>query len=159
MTKARAPILTETHVSAGGIAFRPLEGTGFEIALISVGDPPRWQLPKGLVDRGETPETAATREVREEAGLEAEIIEKLKLVEYWYQATVAGRRVRIHKFVHFFLMKYLSGDVANHDHEVNEAGWVELAQAIETIAFKSERAVLEQAASYIDRLSDGPIVR
>jgi len=151
MTKARAPISTETHVSAGGIVLRPLAEKGFETALISVGEPPRWQLPKGLVDPGESPETTAIREVREEAGLEAEIIEKLKLVEYWYQATVAGRRVRIHKFVHFFLMKYLSGDVGGHDNEVNEARWMELGLAIETIAFKSERAVLEQAASYIDR--------
>lgn len=151
MTKARAPITTETQVSAGGIVFRALAGQGFEVALISVGDPPRWQLPKGLVDPGESPEIAAIREVREEAGLVAEIVEKLKLVEYWYQATVAGRRVRIHKFVHFFLMKYVSGDVADHDHEVNEARWMEVGQAIETIAFKSERAVLKQAASYILR--------
>lgn len=151
MTKARAPITTQTHISAGGIVFRPLARRGFEVALISVGDPPRWQLPKGLVDAGETPETAAVREVREEAGLEAEIVEKLKLVEYWYQATVGGKRVRYHKFVHFFLMRYLSGEVAHHDHEVNEARWLEVSQAVGTIAFKSERAVLEQAATCILR--------
>jgi 8-oxo-dGTP pyrophosphatase MutT (NUDIX family) len=149
MTKARAPISTQTQVSAGGIVFRPLAVHGAEVALISVGEPPRWQLPKGLVDTGETPETAAVREVREEAGIEAAIVEKLKLVEYWYQATVGGKRVRYHKFVHFFLMKYVSGDVADHDHEVNEARWMEIAKALETIAFKSERAVLEEAASYI----------
>lgn len=151
MTKARAPITTETQVSAGGIAFRPCAAGGAEVALISVGEPPRWQLPKGLVDRGETPETAAVREVREEAGIEATIVEKLKLVEYWYQATVGGKRVRYHKFVHFFLMRYVSGDVADHDHEVHEARWVEIAEAVATIAFKSERTVLQQAASSILR--------
>jgi 8-oxo-dGTP pyrophosphatase MutT (NUDIX family) len=131
--------------------FRALAGGGAEVALISVGEPPRWQLPKGLVDPGEKPETTAVREVREEAGIEATIVEKLKLVEYWYQSSAAGKRVRYHKFVHFFLMKYVSGSVDDHDHEVNEARWVELRKALETIAFKSERAVLEQAASYIER--------
>jgi 8-oxo-dGTP pyrophosphatase MutT (NUDIX family) len=149
MTKARAPITTQTQVSAGGVAFRSLAGRGTEVALISVGEPPRWQLPKGLVDTGEAPETTAAREVREEAGIEATIVEKLKVVEYWYQATVSGKRVRYHKFVHFFLMRYVLGDVSDHDHEVKEARWVEITQAIEMIAFKSERVVLEQAATYI----------
>src|SRR5829696_1948788 len=63
-------VKTETQVSAGGAAFRKT-ATGLEVALISVGNPPRWQLPKGLVDSGETPEVAAVREVREEAGIAA----------------------------------------------------------------------------------------
>lgn len=140
-------IPTQTQISAGGVVFRlPDEGPTAEVALISVGDPPRWQLPKGLVDSGETPEVAALREVREEAGVDATVVERLETVEYWYQATDAGKRVRYHKFVHFFLMEYVSGDVADHDHEVNEASWLEIGKALEFIAFKSERAVLEKAA-------------
>lgn len=148
MTKAAAGIRTETQVSAGGIVYRP-NADGGEVALISVGDPPRWQLPKGLVDAGETTEIAAQREVREEAGIEATIVGKMETVEYWYQATVGGKRVRYHKFVHFFLMRYVSGDVADHDHEVNEARWMEIGLALELIAFKSERTVLAKAAERI----------
>lgn len=146
MTKATIRIDTQTQVSAGGAVFREQEAV-VEVALISVGNPPRWQLPKGLVDRAETPEVAALREVREEAGIEATIAQKIETVEYWYQAKVEGKRVRYHKFVHFFLMLYVAGNVAEHDHEVNEARWVEIGAALELIAFKSERGVLEKAAA------------
>jgi 8-oxo-dGTP pyrophosphatase MutT (NUDIX family) len=151
MTRVPSRIPTQILVSAGGIVFRPITNGGMEVALISVGDPPRWQLPKGLVDKGETPEIAALREAHEEAGIDSVIIEKMKPVEYWYQATVAGKRVRYHKFVHFFLMSYVAGDVADHDHEVNEARWVEIGKALELLAFKSEREVLREAAGYILR--------
>jgi 8-oxo-dGTP pyrophosphatase MutT (NUDIX family) len=144
MAKAAMRIDTQTQVSAGGAVFREKEAS-VEVALISVGDPPRWQLPKGLVDKGETAESAALREVKEEAGIEAEIVEKIETVEYWYQAKAEGRRVRYHKFVHFFLMSYVAGSVTDHDHEVNEARWVEISAALELIAFKSEREVLEKA--------------
>ncbi len=144
MTKAVMKIPTETQISAGGAVVRSGDDSA-EVAMISVGNPPRWQLPKGLVDPGETPDVAALREVREEAGLVASITDKIETVEYWYQATSGGRRVRYHKFVHFFLMEYVSGDVADHDHEVNEARWFPLADAIEAIAFKSERGVLQKA--------------
>lgn len=151
MPKPRTHVPTQTQISAGGVVVRLQDPESPEVALISVGDPPRWQLPKGLVDSGETPEAAALREVREEAGVKARLLRKQKTVEYWYQATSAGQRVRYHKFVHFFLMEYVSGDVADHDHEVNEARWFNMQDALTAIAFKSERAVLEEAASAVLR--------
>jgi 8-oxo-dGTP diphosphatase len=118
---------------------------GFEIVLISVGNPPRWQLPKGIIDKGETPEVAAVREVREEAGIDARIDQLVEKVEYWYQASYSGERVRYHKFVHFFLMHYESGDTADHDHEVNEARWFPAESASDTLAFKSEKKIVDKA--------------
>jgi 8-oxo-dGTP pyrophosphatase MutT (NUDIX family) len=150
MTKAVGKIPTLTQVSAGGAVVRAGPDS-VQVALISVGDPPRWQLPKGLVDAGETAEAAAIREVREEAGVEATIGEKIETVEYWYQSTSAGKRTRYHKFVHFFQMDYVSGDVSDHDQEVHEAQWFDLAQALELIAFKSERGVLQKVAERLAR--------
>lgn len=139
---------TKEQVSAGGVVYRR-RGGGVEVALISVGEQGRWQLPKGLVGRGESPEEAALREVREETGLECEIVGALEAVEYWYFSKGGPRRVRFHKRVHFYLMRYVAGDVSGHDDEVNEARWVEIEEAARTLAFKGERKALEEAREMI----------
>jgi len=136
--------VTETQVSAGGAVLWKT-GVGLQVALVSVGNPPRWQLPKGLVDAGETSEQAAIREVREEAGIVAKPAGLIEEVEYWYQSKRGNERIRYHKFVNFFLMWYESGDVADHDNEVNEARWFPVKEAIPALAFRSERTIVERA--------------
>ncbi len=135
---------TKEQVSAGGVVYRR-RGARVEVALISVGEQGRWQLPKGLVGRGESPTEAALREVEEETGLACEVVAELERVEYWYFSKGGARRVRFHKFVHFYLMRYVSGDVAGHDDEVNEARWVEIEEAERMLAFKGERKALADA--------------
>jgi 8-oxo-dGTP pyrophosphatase MutT (NUDIX family) len=144
-----ASIPTKKQVSAGGVAFRR-RGARILVALISVGDEPRWQLPKGLVGRNEPVEEAARREVREETGLETELVELIETVEYWYFSRQRGARVRFHKFVHFFLLRYKSGKTDDHDHEVNEARWVEIGEAEEMLAFASEKRVVARAREMIE---------
>lgn len=139
----RHPVQTE--VSAGGVAFRRDASGAMLVALISVAAPPRWQLPKGHVDPGETPEQAAVREVREETGLTTRLLAPLDVIDYWYHGLARGRRVRVHKFVHFFLLAHVSGDVRDHDHEVHEARWMPISDALHALAFDAERAVLERA--------------
>ena len=144
----RTKIPTEQQVSAGGVVYQR-RSTGVEVAIIKVGPIIRWQLPKGIVDEGETPEEAAIREVREEAGIVAKIEAPLEKIEYWYVSGGKTGRIRYHKFVHFYLMKYRSGTTDDHDHEVLEARWVPILDACRMLSFESERKLVEKAREMI----------
>jgi 8-oxo-dGTP diphosphatase len=145
----KTKITTMDQISAGGVALRWKDSQP-EIAIVSVKPKLRWQLPKGIVDPGESPQVTAVREVKEEAGVETDIIKLIETIEYWYRSVKNGKPVRYHKFVHFYLLEYRSGDVSNHDHEVEEARWVNLDEALEMLDFKSERDVVEKAREMIE---------
>jgi 8-oxo-dGTP pyrophosphatase MutT (NUDIX family) len=104
-------------------------------------------LPKGHPDGEESPLQAALREVREEAGVQAEVVETLGEVRYWYQR--GGRRIA--KVVEFFLLRYVSGDVEDHDHEVEQARWVSATEALETLTYAGERDMVRRALSQVQR--------
>lgn len=142
---AKLPV--RDQVSAGGVVFRRENGRT-EVAIVSVGKN-RWQLPKGLVDEGEKPEITAVREAREEAGLQSEVVQHIETIEYWYAGLDGGERVRFHKRVHFFLLRYLSGETTDHDWEVNESRWVPIEDATSQLTFDSERRVMERARELI----------
>ena len=146
-----AKVVTLDQISSGGVAFR-WQDSNPEIAIVSVKPSLRWQLPKGIVDPGESPEITAVREVREEAGIETDLLSAIETIEYWYRSTKYGKPVRFHKFVHFYLLQYRNGDVSDHDHEVAEARWVTFEEAIEMLAFKSEREVVEKAREMIAKM-------
>lgn len=136
------------QVSAGGVVFRGEKGS-IEVVIVAVGGQNRWQLPKGLVDAGENPEIAAVREAREEGGVSSEVVQLIETIEYWYAGLDNGIRVRFHKRVHFYLLRYISGDTKEHDWEVNEARWVPIDDATSQLAFDNERRVMEQARDLI----------
>jgi 8-oxo-dGTP pyrophosphatase MutT (NUDIX family) len=100
-------------------------------------------LPKGHLDGEETPEEAARREVAEEAGVDAELLEHLGDVEYRYERRGRG----ITKVVRFYLFAYRSGDLADHDHEIEDASWMPLAQAAEQLTYPGEREMIRRALS------------
>lgn len=146
--EARNRIPVETQISAGGVAFRQV-GRRIEIPIILVSPNRRWQLPKGIVDEGEAIEEAAVREVREETGINTALIAPLETIEYWYVGNAGGVKTKFHKFVHFFLLRYLDGDVSRHDHEVAEARWVNIDDAVDMLAFKNEVEMVKKAAELI----------
>jgi 8-oxo-dGTP pyrophosphatase MutT (NUDIX family) len=104
-------------------------------------------LPKGHPDGDESPLQAALREVREEAGVDAEMVDSLGEVRYWYQR--GGRRIA--KVVEFFLLNYVSGDLGDHDHEVEQARWVPAEEAVQTLTYAGERDMVRRALSQVQR--------
>ena len=132
--------------SAGGVVVRRMRGRPF-VAVVRVRDDVL-ALPKGHPDGGESAAEAARREVREETGVEAELVEKLDDIRYWY---VRGGE-RVMKIVSFFLFRYRAGRIADHDHEVEEALWIPLDQAPDRLAYKGER---EMATIALSRVTPG----
>jgi 8-oxo-dGTP pyrophosphatase MutT (NUDIX family) len=131
--------------SAGGVVVRESE----VIVIVPVKRDARGNrvlgLPKGHPDANETPQQAAAREVREETGVSAELVGELGDIKYSYERK--GRRIA--KTVAFFLFEYRSGDVADHDHEIEEAFWMPLAQAADALSYEGEREVVARALSQV----------
>ena len=135
------------EVSAGGVIYRKHAGA-IEIALIHVRN--RWGLPKGHVEKGESNSDAALREVREETGLEGRMRKKLGDIRYSYRDKRTSREpIRIYKRVYFYLLRYLKGDVRDHDHEVDEARWFPIEEAIQTLKFATERRMVKRALAVL----------
>src|SRR4030081_3025099 len=133
---------TETVVSAGGVILDE-EGRIVLTARRTFGGELHWGLPKGQVEPGEAVSDAARREAMEETGLEGGSGSPLPTIDYWYVDKI--RSARVHKFVHYFLMRATGGDPAAHDFETEEVAVLDPGVAVDRASFKSERELIRAA--------------
>ena len=132
--------------SAGGIVTKEKNNHTY-ILITQHSGHHGWVFPKGLIDKGEEVATTALREVKEEGGVECKIIKKLPSVEYFYQ--FKGNKIK--KKVTYFLMEYVSGNIDEHDWEMEDAQWVTIEKAEEKLSFKSDKEVFQKAKTIIKK--------
>ena len=147
---------TKLQFSAGGVVYRKA-GPKTEVAILTRGDGKIFCLPKGKIEKPETPQQAALREIREETGLTGTIEKDLGKINYWFYSDedkiplplrrdLAQRdKVRVNKTVYFYLVKFESGDTSDHDTDAEDVRWLPLEEALKIMTYPSERQMVEKA--------------
>jgi 8-oxo-dGTP pyrophosphatase MutT (NUDIX family) len=162
---------TVREISAGGVVLRRMQGR-WHVAIIEPNtinadkvtrrasarpNGTVFALPKGAVDPGETPEETAAREIREETGLEVDLVRKLTDIKYFYVRSWGGRE-RVFKIVSFYLFRYASGRLGlispEMRVEVRRALWIPLEKAHEKLTYKGERQVVTLAQKFVRQHPD-----
>jgi len=139
---------TEWEFSAGGVVYRKNENGKLEILLIRVRS--RWSFPKGNIEKGEPKDQAALREVKEETGVDAEIVSYLGEVDYWYNSGLT----RIHKFVYYYLMKYIGGDIVPQKEEIDEAKFHPIEEVEKLLSYPTDKKIFERAKKELAKLGE-----
>ncbi len=139
--------------SAGGIVYKKVRSTnsGQEKIYVLVSQHSQhhgWVFPKGLIGdhiQNERKVDTALREVKEETGVVGKILKPLTPVEYWF--VLDGEKIK--KTVYYFLMEYISGDITNHDHEMENVEWIELKDVENRLTYPSDKKVWIEAQKLI----------
>ncbi len=134
--------------SAGGIVYRK-ENNNVFILVSQHSQHHGWVFPKGLIGdhvEGENREETALREVKEEAGAIGKIVKALTPVTYWFVL----EKEKIKKTVYYFLMEYVGGDIAKHDHEMEAVEWLPIEDVEKRLTYKSDKQVWEEALEILN---------
>ena len=135
---------TKNEISSGGIVYRKI-GNKMEWLITQHSQHKGWVFPKGLIGdtkNSEVMEDCALREVKEEGGIEAKIVDPKPIkTAYFY----VFENARIFKTVYYFLMEYASGDPKDHDWEMCDAKFVSEDEVKNILTYKSDREAFEEA--------------
>src|SRR5438128_10507828 len=120
--------------AAGGVVRRNGSRGAMRVAIVHRPGYDDWSFPKGKVDRGETPEEAALREVEEETGLRCKLVAPLGCTAY---SDHKGRE----KVACYWLMDVVGGRFGAGS-EIDEVRWVTVEDAMDLLSYRRDRALL-----------------
>ena len=126
------------ETSAGGIVFKKTNSKTYWL-IVKHSLYKKWTFPKGLIGdktENEDAKVAALREVEEEGGVIAKILDEDPIiVQYNYRY----KEFFIKKTVYYYLMEYISGNVKDHDLEVSDALFEDKKNILKLLGFKSDK--------------------
>lgn len=133
------------HISSGAVVYRKLTTNQIEVLLLYREATNSWHLPKGTQEVGESLETTAVREVKEETGVEVLLCDYLSSLPSVFERN--GEQIQ--KQTHYFLAEPLQVNTDQHDAEHTEVCFVDSEIAIERLRTKTgheeEWKILEEA--------------
>jgi len=142
-------MVSEKAIAAGGVIFRNTN-VSLEIVLVSRNKDNLWALPKGRPENEETPAETAIREVKEETGLDVEIIEYIGDVKYSF---MDSKRKKIDKVVQYFLMIPVGGCFDQHDQEFDDVNWYDVHYASKILTHKNQVHIIDKAVKIVQSLN------
>lgn len=133
-----AELDVRTVQAAGGLVTRFGPDDRLEVLLVHRSRYDDWSLPKGKLDRGESFEAAALREVTEETGLVCRLVGEIAPVKY---RDAQGRP----KLVRYWHMVPIEGDIADYvfNAEIDDLRWVPVAEAASLLSYRHDRDLLQ----------------
>lgn len=132
--------------SAGGVVYQ--KNPELQILVSKHSQHHGWVFPKGLIgdhEEGESKEQTAIREVKEETGIDGEIERELAPVEYFYE----WENEKIKKTVYYFIMKFIGGNINEHDDEMEEVEWIAPSEVESRLTYPSDRKVWIEAKQFL----------
>ena len=144
--------------SGGGVVYKkfPISNSQFltKWLVVQHSGHKGWIFPKGLAEEGESLKEAAVREVGEEAGIKARVLEKIGNINFFFWKPIkegSEEKQKVFQTATFYLMEYVSGDTKDHGWETSEAVWLPYKKARERLSFKSSKEILDKAKKILEK--------
>lgn len=129
--------------SCGAIVYRKNNDDEIFILIIKHIKGGHWSFPKGHVEEGETEEQTAIREVKEETGIDIDIINGFKESVYY------SPRKNVHKESVYFLATARHNNIVMQVEEISEIKWSELENCFNLLTYKNDINLLKKAKNKI----------
>ena len=132
--------------SAGAIVFRRENGK-IKYLLIQYGWG-HWEFTRGLIEKKESLEETARREIKEEVGIED--IKFIPGFKEWFKFFFKLKGKNIMKIATFLLAETETKEV-KLSHEHKDYVWLEYEEALEKLTFKNSKEILKKANDFLSK--------